>query len=73
MASVSRATCWVTSTSATARSRVAFRMESPSVQTSTTSPVLAAAALPKRDNPRQQRDDQTTVIASVQQIRSFSR
>ena len=41
MASVNRATCWVTSTSATARSRVALKMESPKVQTSTTSPVVA--------------------------------
>ena len=33
--------CWVTSTSATARSRVACRTVKPSVQTSTTSPALA--------------------------------
>src|SRR3954451_25004709 len=41
-ASVSRARCWITSTSATARSRVACSTERPSVQASTTSPVVNA-------------------------------
>ena len=58
MASVSRATCWVTSTSATARSRVALRMESPSVQTSTTSPVVASPRCHSDDRPGQQPDGQ---------------
>ena len=41
MASLKRATCCVTSTRATAKSRVALNIQSPSVQTSTTSPVVA--------------------------------
>ena len=43
-ASDSRATCWVISTRATARSRVPCRMVKPSEQIITTSPVLARPA-----------------------------
>ena len=44
-----RATCWVTSTSATARSRVALSTDNANVQASTTSPVVAAPLLPQRN------------------------
>ena len=72
MASVSRATCWVTSTSATARSRVALRMEIPSVQTSTTSPVVAAprchSMITQASNPMV-----STTVTPAWMMRSFSR
>ena len=50
--------CWVMSTSATARSRVACSTESPSVQISTTSPVVAAPRLPQHDGPGEQAERQ---------------
>jgi hypothetical protein len=53
-----RATCWVMSTSATARSRVACSTDSPSVQISTTSPVVASLPLPEHDRPGEQTERQ---------------
>ena len=58
MASVNRATCWVTSTSATARSRVAFKMESPNVADQHHVAGRGRAALPKHNGPGQQTDRQ---------------
>ena len=69
IASVSRATCWVTSTSATARSRVAERMERPSVQTSTTSPVVAPPrchSTMAQANRRYRQDDRNTGVQQPQ-------
>ena len=58
IASVSRATCWVTSTSATARSRVALRIDRSERADQHDVAGGGAAVLPKHDRPGQQRDGQ---------------
>ena len=50
--------CWVMSTSATARSRVALGADKANVQASTTSPVVAAPLPPQCDRPRDQAERQ---------------
>ena len=58
IASARRAMCCVTSTRATARSRVACSTVKPSVQTSTTSPRARPSALPQHDGPGEHRHGQ---------------
>ena len=72
IASESRAMCCVTSTSATARSRVACRMVKPSVQTRTTSPALA---WPRCQSRIAQASTATvsTIVMTACSRRSFSR
>ena len=71
MASVSRATCWVTSTSATARSRVAEQDGKAERADQHDVAGGGAAALPQHDGPGQQRDRQHDRDAGVQQPQLF--
>ncbi len=64
--------CWVMSTSATARSRVALKTEMESVQASTTSPVVASPCVHNMIA-QPNRPSVSRIVTAAWKMRSFSR